>query len=93
MAAIKQAAGVGKAPQNLIDKVKLYIYLFFKIMKLQDDRKETETEKKLREELKEARQKLKKAESDRDAMKSQSENLQEKYDRVAHRIRELEVIY
>lgn len=88
---MKQAEGAGKAAQNMIDKVQI-MYIFFLIWEFQDEGKENETEKKLREELKEARQKLKKAESDRDAMKSQSENLQEEYDRVAERIRELEVI-
>jgi len=35
--------------------------------------------------------KLKKAETDRDAMKAQSENLQEEYERVTAKLREYEV--
>lgn len=45
----------------------------------------------MRSDLKEAQQKLKKAEADRDAMRSQSENLQEEYERVTERMRQLEV--
>lgn len=41
--------------------------------------------------MKESNLKLKKAEADRDAMKAQSENLQEEYERVTARLREYEV--
>ncbi|CAK5014000.1 unnamed protein product [Meloidogyne enterolobii] len=74
-AAMKQAEGAGKAAKDLMDK---------------SDGKETETDKKLREDLKEMNLKLKKAETDRDAMKAQSENLQEEYERVTAKLREYE---
>ncbi|KAF7636975.1 hypothetical protein Mgra_00003554 [Meloidogyne graminicola] len=76
-AAMKQAEGAGKAAKDLMDK---------------SDGKETDTEKKLREEVKESNLKLKKAEADRDAMKAQSENLQEEYERVTARLREYEFL-
>lgn len=91
---MKQAEGAGKAAQNLIEKVidstKILKIKSIQIPK-QDDGKESEAEKKLRSDLKEAQQKLKKAEADRDAMRSQSENLQEEYERVTERMRQLEV--
>jgi len=45
----------------------------------------------LRSDLKEAQQKLKKAEADRAAKRSKTENLQEEYERVTERMRQLEV--
>lgn len=41
--------------------------------------------------MKELREKLKKTETDRDAMKAQSEGLQEEYERVTELLREAEV--
>jgi hypothetical protein len=47
--------------------------------------------KRLPRKAEELKKKLRKAEQDRDAMKKQSENLQEEYDRVCTQLNEAEV--
>lgn len=76
-AAMKQAEGAGKAAKDLMDK----------------NGGETEAEKRMHDEMKELRNKLKTAQADRDAMKVQSENLQEEYDRVTEQLRKLEATH